>query len=222
MAVVLNGTIGLPTSRQMVAASGGYFSVTNPTLGTGVAYALKTSSSATANGLFSISNAGLKTIQLDRIKLIQTATAATGNLVSRFEAFTETGIVALGTAAAAITPVNVNPAFPNTTGATVTMFSAGAGTVPAAVGTRRTVGWGSCNTGASILWDSITVEFGADGSSIGTAALTGAKATAANDSVCYMPPVTIAPNTSAWVNFYVITEAANIPSYEYCLNYIEL
>ena len=54
--IVTNGQIGLPTSRQMLAAAGLSYNSTNPTPGTAIAYSLKTSFSATANGLFSISN----------------------------------------------------------------------------------------------------------------------------------------------------------------------
>src|SRR3990167_9747608 len=109
--VVTNGQIGLPTSRQMLAAAGISFNSTNPTPGTAIAYALKTSYSATANVLWSISNptgSGVN-VQLDRLKLIQTATAATGNLVSRYEIYAESGVVAITSAALAVTPVNLNP-----------------------------------------------------------------------------------------------------------------
>lgn len=230
MAITVNGAFNALTSRQYLASIGAYFSVTNPTLGTGVAYALKTGTSTTANGLVLIANNNAvgtpsnpgKSIYVDRLKLIQTATAATGNLSSRIEVISETGIVAMTTAVATITPVNVNPGFSNVTGAAVQMFSAGAGTVPSAVGTRRTIGWGSCTSGPSILWDSLTIEFGADGSAIGTAQLTAAKATAAADYVMPAPVMVVAPQTSAWVNFYVVTQAANTPSYEYLLNYAEI
>ncbi len=223
--IVLNGTIGFPSNRQLLTAAGKMFSVTNPTLGTGVAYALKTGSSATANGFFNVQNnnpAGGANIILDRLRIIQTATAATGNLSSRFEFVGETGAVAMTTAVATITPVNMNLGFSNATGATVQFFSAGAATVPAAVGTRRNLGWTACTTGASILWDTLTLDFGADGAAPGTAQLTGAKATAAADYTCPAPSIVIAPGTSAWCNFYVVTQAANIPSYEYCLNYAEV
>jgi len=223
--LVLNGTIGFPSNRQFMAASGKMFSVTNPTLGTGVAYALKTGTSATANGFFNVQNTnpvGGANIILDRLRMIQTATAATGNLSSRFEFISENTLVALTGSVATISPVNLNWAYGNTTGAVVQMFSAGAATVPAAVGTRRTLGWASLNTGPSILWDSLSLEFGSDGSSVGTAQLTAAKATAAADYVVAAPPIVIAPQSSAWCNFYIVTQAANIPSYEYQLTFAEI
>jgi len=32
----------------------------------------------------------------------------------------------------------------------------------------------------------------------------------------------IAPQTSAWINMWWVTQAANVPSYEFCLTYAEL
>ncbi len=223
MTIVLNGAVGNTTSRQQLAASGKLF-IVSTAVNTPIAYANKTAYSATANGLWSISNnnpSGGASIQLDRLKMIETATAPTGTLIMRSELYTETGIVAIGTAAAAITPVNVNPGFANTTGATVTFFNAGAGTVPAAVGTRRFLGSYSLATGVAVQYDSYTFEFGSDGSTIGTTELTAARATGPADMVCPCCPVTIAPQTSAYMNLWWITAAANIPSFEFTLQYLE-
>lgn len=224
--IQLNGQIGLQSSRQSLVAAGKMFAATNPTPGTAVAYALKTGFSSTANGLWSISNNNPVTsginIQLDRLKLIQTATAPTGTLIMRSEVYTETGIVAIGTAALAVTPVNLNPAFSSSTQATVTFFSAGAGTVPAVAGTRRLVGIGSLATGVTVTHDSFTFEFGADGQAAGTVGLTAARATDPADLVTWMSPVTIAPGTSAYMNLWWLTAAANIPSFEWELTYSEL
>lgn len=224
-AVVLNGQIGLVSSRQMLVNAGQYFVVTNPTPGTAVAFANNTSYSATANGLWCISNAnpsGGPTIQIDRLKLIQTATAPANNLVTRAEVFTETGIVALSGNAIARTPVNLNFNYTNATGATVTTWSAGSATVPAAVGTRRLIAVASFATGATIRYDSWTFEFGADGPSFGKVGLTAARATDPADMVCWMSPVTIAPQTSAWMNLWGVAPDTNVPSYEFCLTYSEV
>lgn len=223
--LVLNGQVGLQSSRDMLAAAGKLFVVTNPTPGTAIAYANKTSFSATANGLFSLSNnnpSGGANIYLDRLKLIQTATAPTGTLVMRSEVYAETGIVALGTAAAALTPVNVNPSVPNTTGAITTFFATGAGTVPAAVGTRRLVSVASLACGVSVQYDSWTFEFGADGPVLGKVGLTAARATDPADLVTWHTPVMVAPQTSVWMNLWGITPAANVPSFEFELQYAEL
>lgn len=223
--IVVNGQIGLQTSRDTLVAAGKYFAATNPTPGTAIAYSLKTGYSATANGLFSISNSGNSTtnIQLDRLKLIQTATAPTGTLIMRAEVYTETGILAISGAALGVTPVNLNPSYSNaTTGATVTFFSAGAGTVPAAVGTRRLVGVMSLATGVAVTHDSYTFDFGADGPSAGTVGLTAARATDPADLVSWGPPVTIAPGCSAYMNLWWLTQAANTPSFEFELTWAEV
>ena len=226
MTIVLNGQVGLQSSRQMLAKAGKLFVATNPTPGTAIAYALKTGFSATANGLFSISNNNVSgtgaSLYLDRLKLIQTATVPTGTLVMRAEVYTETGIMVIGTAALAVTPVNVNSAYPNTTGAVVTFFSSGAGTVPSAVGSRRLAGLGSIATGVTVVHDSFSFEFGADGPHLGKVGLTAARATDAADLSCWMPPVVIAPQSSAYMNLWWVTQAANTPSFEFELVYAEL
>lgn len=224
--IIVNGQLGLQSARQMLAYQGKMFSVTNPTRGTAIAYALKTAASATANGLWSISNgnpagSGIN-IQVDRLKLIQTATAPAGTITMFGEVFTENAIVALGTAAAAITPTNLNPGFTNATGATVTFFNAGAGTVPAAVGTRRSCGLMSIATGVTVLGDSFTFEFGADASSVGKTGLTAARATDPADQVTWGEPITIFPQCSAFMNLWWVTQATNIPSFEFTLTYAEL
>ena len=69
-AFVLNGQVGLMSSRQMLTFGGKYFNVTNPTSGTAIAYGLQTGFSATANGLFGIQNTnpgGGANIYLDQL-----------------------------------------------------------------------------------------------------------------------------------------------------------
>ena len=222
---LLNGSINVVSGRQALAANGNYFICTNPTPGTAVAYANQTAFSATANGLFAFANTnpvGGKSCYLDRIRLLQTATAPTGGLVTRFEVISETGIVAMTGNVATRTPVNVNTGTANSTGITVQSFAAGAATVPAAVGTRRTIFPGSVASGVDVAHTSWTLEFGADGSAVGTTALTAARATAAADLVTYAPPVVVAPNTTVWINLWGITPAANVPSYEFAVMYAEL
>ena len=225
MSIVLNGQVGLQSSRQMLAAAGKLFVATNPTPGTAIAYANKTAFSATANGLFSISNgnpSGGASLYLDRLKLTQTATAPTGTLVMRAEVYTESGIMVIGTAVAAVTPVNLNSGYPSTTGAVVTFFDTGAGTVPASVGSRRLVGIGSIATGVTVIHDSFAFEFGADGPHLGKVGLTAARATDPADLSTWLPPVVVAPQSSAYMNLWWVTSAANVPSFEFSLVYAEL
>lgn len=223
--ISLNGQIGLVQSRQMAAALGKYYVATNPTPGTAIAYANKTAFSATANGLWSISNnnpanSGIN-IQLDRLRLWQTATAPTGTLYMQGEVYNESGIMAIASAAAAVTPQNINSGFSNSSNSTVTFFNAGAGTVPAAVGARRRIAGFTLATGVTVLGDSFTFDFGNDGQATGKTGLTAARATDVADLVCYVTPVTIAPQTSAYMNLWWVTSGANIPSFEFSLGYIE-
>lgn len=223
--VALNGNVVLSSSRQALAAAGKMFAVTNPTPGTAIAFANNVAYSATANGLWCISNnnnAGGATIQVDRLKLIQTAAAPANNLMLRAEIFNETGIVALTGSAAARTPVNLNGAFGNSTGAIVTTFNTGAGTVAAAAGTRRFIGSMSLAQGVNIRYDSITFEFGTDRSSPSKAGVTAVRATDPADQVCFGPPVTIAPQCSSWMNLWGIAPDTNVPSYEFTLLYTEV
>src|SRR3954464_16051366 len=95
-AFVVNGNIGLLSSRQMLANSGVYYNVTNPTSGTAIVWATLTAFSATANGLLVVQNTdqvGGRNIYFDSLWLKQTATAPTGTLSLNFEVFNETGLV---------------------------------------------------------------------------------------------------------------------------------
>lgn len=221
-----NGSIALLSQRQVLAGLGKMFSATNPTPGTAIAYANKTAYSATANGFFSIYNGnavGGPNLYLDRLKVIQTATAPTGGLITRFELLSETGNVAITGNALAVTPVNVlNGPDAASTMATVTFFSAGAGTVAAAVGTRRLVHVGSLASGVNVQHDSWTLAFGADGIAGGTQALTAARATAPADLVVGVPPIVVAPGSSVWMNLWGLTPATSAPSYEFNLTYFEV
>lgn len=219
--IVVNGTFNSLSARQFLAGQGNYFTVCEPTIGTGVAYALQTSSSATANGFLAVSNAGTKTIYFDRLTITETATAPTGTLRMTFEAYNETGIVTLTGNVATRTPVNLNPTFPNTTGATVQMFSAGAATVPAAAGTRRTLAEFHVDTGVCVAQDTYTLDFGADGATIGKTGLTAARATDPAAIAVAADPIVVGPNSTTWLNMYWVTAATNIPSFTYKFSYIE-
>lgn len=223
-ALVLNGSISLLKPRAALVAAGKAFTVTNPTPGTAIAYANQTAYSATANGLFSISNnnslASGVNIILDTLTLVQTATAPATMLVSRFEVLGESGVVALTGSAAARTPVNLLGSASSSTGAVVTSFAAGAGTVAAAVGTRRLLGVIALNTGVSVIHDQWVLDFGAD--ALGTPPLTAARATANACIVGAAPQIVIAPGYSVWINAWTLSGTTNVPSYEFALNYFEM
>ena len=226
--MLINGRVGTLSVRQQLASAGKYFNVTNPTPGTAVAYANKVAYSTTANGLLSVSNnnpseSGIN-IYLDTLALTQTATAPTDALVYRFEVFTETGIRALSAGNLARTPVNINPSFSDATGAVVNSFSAAAGTMPAAVGTRKIVDIIALQTGGqTVIHDTMMVAFGADGILGGSGtALTAARASSSSTLTALAAPVIITPQNSIFITSWTLTGATNVPSYEFSLKYFEL
>lgn len=225
--LIVNGTLGILPQRALLAANGAYFTVSEPTTGTGVAYALQTATSATANGFLLVRNTnsvGGKNIYFDQLRITETATAPTGTLKMVFEIIAETGLVALTTAVATRTPVqgNLGAGYTQTTGAVVQVFSAGAATVPAAVGTRVTIGSAVVDTGVCVAQDTYGLNFGWDAPLGGTAGLTAARATAPATILADAPPVCVAPQTSAWLNMYWVTAAVNTPSFTYTFGYYEL
>lgn len=221
---VLNGQVGLLSSRQLLAAGGSYFKVTNPTPGTAIVWANQTAFSATANGLFVIANAGAKTIYLDQLWLKQTATAPTGTLSMNFEVYNETGQVTGTGNVATRTPVCTNTGASQATGAVVQSFAAGAITIPAVASgaTRRLQDVGSIPTGVTVAHDTFTINFGDDGPTTGKSGLTAARATDPAALVTRMAPIIVAPATTSWINAWWVTAAANVPSLEFSLGYIEL
>lgn len=224
MSIVLNGQIGLPSSRQQIAQAGKYFTVSNPTIGTPVVGATITAWSATANGLFVIANtapSGGPDVVLDFLRLRLRSTAPTGTLSMNFEAYNETGIVAGTTAVVSQTPVQVNTGKAQTSIATVQSFAAGCITIPAAVGTRRLQGTASIATGVAVDNDVYILQFGADGVAPSKNGGAAARATDPAVIVGSMGPVVIAPQTTSWINMWWLTQAANVPSWEYCLGFFE-
>ncbi len=227
-AIVVNGQLGFPSSRQLIAAAGGAWTVSNPTLGTAVVSATLTATSATANGLFLIRNTAAagsaKNIILDQFVIQQTATAPTGTLSMHFEVILETGLVTGTGNVATRTPVNCNAGMANlpSTIAAVQAFSAGAITIPAASGTRSTVGRVDIATGVTVIHDAFTVVFGGDGTLSQSRGGAAARATDACNLTAVAPAVVVAPQTSCWINQYWVTQAANVPSYEYTFAWFEI
>ncbi len=228
--IVANGQVGLIGTRGSLAQAGKYFVATNPTPGTAIAYALKTSYSATANGLFSISNgnpAGSGTnLYLDFVEITQTATVPTGCLVMRFECIVEQAVTALTTAvnATALVPVNVNSGSNTASQATFTYFTTGAGTVPTAVASRRTVGIAALPTSVAVANSTYGIQFSSlanVGPESNGAGLTAAAATAPNRLYTSMPACVLGPQTTAFIQMWWITAAANTPSFEFTVGWAE-
>jgi hypothetical protein len=220
-AFTVNGNVGLLSSRQMTGSLGAYYTASNPTTGTAIAFINAAAFSATANGLILVQNTGVKTIYWDRLTLIQTATAPTATFM-RFEVFNETGLVTGTGNVATVTPVQCNTGGSQATGAVVQAFNAGAITIPAAASgaTRRRQGLTSVVCGVPVVQDVTVIDFGTDGTSPGTAGLTAAGATAPKRSTGQMAPILVAPNTTSWINLW--GPATNVPSYEFEFAFIEI
>ena len=222
--IVLNGSIGMPSSRQILAASGKYFTVTNPTIGTPVVGATITAWSATANGLFVIANnapSGGASIYLDNLLMRERATAPTGTLSMQFEVYNEQGIVAGSGNVATRTPVQVNTGLPQTTVATVQAFAAGCITIPAAARTRYLQDTATLTTGVCVDNDTYELTFGQDGASSWKNGGAAARATDPAHITAGMGPIVIAPQTTSWINMWWLTQGVNVPSWEYKLSYFE-
>lgn len=221
---LLNGVVGMMSSRQMLAANGNYFVVTNPTVGTGILSAVVTAASATANGLFLVQNnnpIGGKTIYWDYLSLIMSGTAPTATTVMRFDMWNEIGIVTGTTAVATRTPVNLGAAT-YTTGALVQSFAAGQITIPAAVGPRRLLGTAAIPTSLGVTGDNYVVQFGADGTP-GNGSVSGAvRATQPARLVTETVPVIVPPQSTSWINMWWLTQATNAGTFEFEFAFAEI
>lgn len=221
-AVVVNGQVNTVPSRQALAAAGGYYVATNPTPGTGVLFGTVTGFSATADGLFTISNNnpnGGRTIQLDALTLMISGTAPTATTVQKLAVYVESGIVAPSAGNVAVTPRALNPAGPST-GAVINGFSSAAMTIPAAVGTRTLVANASLPTSLGITGDSYVYIFGGD-PAVATPGLTAVRSAAPARLVVTTTPVTIPPQYTAIIDFWWLTQATNGPTFEFELGYFE-
>src|SRR2546423_4079786 len=106
MAVVINGTVS--PSWQDYAAAGKAFIASNPTPGTGVLCGTVTAFSATADGLFTLSNgnaAGGASIRMNSLVLGMTL-PPTATTVMKMAFYVEQGIVAPSAGNSAVVPRN--------------------------------------------------------------------------------------------------------------------
>lgn len=220
---VFNGPVGLLSPRQLLVSQGAYYVATNPTPGTGVLCGTVVAFSATADGLFTISNnnaPGGRTIYLDYLTLNMSGTAPTATTVMKMAAYNEVGIVAPSAGNVAVVPKPVNTTSA-ATGAVINGFSSAMCTIPAAVGTRTLVANLSLPTSLGITGDTYVVQFG--GEPVGGAnALTAVRATAPARIVGTTTPVAIAPQNTCILDWWWVGQATNGPTFEFELGYAEL
>jgi hypothetical protein len=217
-----SGSLNSANWRQALVASGNAFVFTNPTPGTGVVCGTVTAASATADGLFTISNgngAGGRSIYLDTLSLNMSGTAPTATTVMKMDAFLEAAITAPSAGNVAITPKSLNPTAGQATGATVNAFSAAMCTIPAAVGARSLVANWSIPTGLGITGDTYTMLFGGDPASLSPT--TAVRSTTATNIVTACPSLAIPPGYTLILNWWWLTQATNGPTFEYQCTYFE-
>lgn len=218
-----NGQIGLLPRRQQLALSGKYW-VVNNVPGTAITGVVSTAFSATGNGFFVVQNrnttqSGIQ-IFLDRLSFYQNnATVPVGTNL-HFEVYNETGLVTGTTAVQTLTSINVNRPQGGATGAFVQGFSAGAITIPAAVGTRKLVALGKLPVGVNVVKDSMVVDFGGDGPAYSKPGMIGARDTDNARTCTQAAAVCIPPQTTSWINCW--GAGTNAPDYEFELSYVEL
>src|SRR5690349_8006430 len=164
--------MGAKYSKSLLLDEGNHCVATNPTLGTGVAYAGTTAFSDTT-ALFTWQNtSATKVIIPDRIRLVVTAAAATVTSI-HFASKLDNVSRAPSAGNAARTGVNSNGASTVASVATFNAFSAAAMTVPASGGSARTVSRGTIPSGIDVALDEYVIQFGMDNDQTSIQGLTG-------------------------------------------------
>ncbi len=220
---IVSNLLGHP--KYGLAEEGSYFVTTNPTIGTGVAYALQTSFSDTA-ALFAIKNtsslsgSGKNLIYLDHLRLMMTGTAPTGTVFMDFAVKVDGKDRTPTANNATRTPSNVNGDSNAASIADVEAFSAGAITVPASGTAARTVSRCRIPTGLGITGDEYVVQFGSYDHSV-IPGNTAVRATDVARRLVAAPPVIIGPGQWGIIFMWWITAAANTPNFEYELAHWE-
>lgn len=223
---VPDGTVGINSRRtvygdgvvQMLAATkhgladeGSYYVVTNPAIGTTVAFPVSASFSDTAPFiLIANTESGVlaRNLFLDYLRLLPTVAPASGTS-ARFAVKVDASQRIPTAGANALTPQNINLAVPNDPGFVVHLPTGGTAlTVPAASGSARLVGNGSLRSAIPVVLEEITLSFGQDVSG------SGAPTTATKESA-QAAPVVIPPGCSAAIHIWFPSNAITGLSAEY-------
>lgn len=210
--------------KHLLSDEGSYFVATNPTIGTGVAYALQTSFSATA-GFFAIQNtekAGGKRLYLDMLKLYLTA-APTATVSMEFAFVLDTRDRAPTAGNVQVVPNCTNGDIPSAASiANLQAYSAATLTLPAAAGgTNKTVGRVRIPTSLGIIGDEYILQFGPTDIPGFVPGLTATRATAVARLGAGAPPIIVAPQQWLLIYMWWLTAATTAPSFEYELGWFE-
>lgn len=209
-------------TKHVLADEGAYFVATNPTIGTGVAYALTTAFNDTTGAMFALQNtnaAGGKRLYLDYLKLIVTA-VPTANTSMEFAVKVDPKDRTPTAGNVAITPVNVNGDDSTSPGVTVQAFTAAAITVPASGSSARTVSRSHISTGLIVLGDEYVLAFGpADIGTAHTSIAVKASTSSASRYIGTAAPVIVGPGQWAVLYMWMPSAATTAPSFEYELGF---
>lgn len=212
-------TRALP-SRQALTDMGLTWVAGNPTVGTGVAYALTTAFNDTTGAIFSFFNgepAGGKNLYLDQINLWLTAApTATVSQEWLFKVDPTNRSPTAGNVALAPAFTNLrNPA--NVKLPTIQAFNAAGLTVPASGAAAVTVARAHIPTSLGIVGDEYQLVFGAE-NYVPIPGLTATRATAVGRFQGYVPAFGIPPQTWCVAYMWWLTAATTAPSFEYQLS----
>lgn len=214
---VAAGTSGssLP-SKQALNAAGLGWAASNPTIGTGVTYALQTSFSDTAAlfALFNAEPAGGGDLYVDAISLwLKTAPTATVSMEMAVKVDPKDRSPTANNAAVTVVPSNQRSPAPFNL-PKIQAFSGNTLTVPASGPAASTVARCRIPTGLGIVGDEYQFVVGAQ-SYAPMQGLTAARATAPSRSQGYLPPFSVPPQTWAVVYLWWLTAATTAPDFEY-------
>jgi len=198
---------------KVSADEGSYFTVTNPTFGTGIAGPNVAAFSATS-ALFSFFNkAGVSGVRayLDYIRLILTAIPTAG---TRFDVAVTEDFVARGSAGTAVTQSNPNQDSGNQGPITQILYNP----TVAAASAARNVARATVKVGTPIVGDEYLFVFG----TVEKSASVIASATVAGRYVVPMPPCVIGPGGMQSLLFHLWSvTSSTAPSFEFEIGLIE-
>jgi hypothetical protein len=221
MAVILNGTVS--PSWQDYAAAGRAFIASNPTPGTAIQCGTVTAFSATADGLFTLSNgnaSGGASLRMNSLVLNMTGTAPTATTQMKMAFYVEQGIVAPSAGNSAVVPRNALLGGPASAG-TLNVFVNAMCTIPAAVGTRQLAGNVSIPTNLGITGDTYVVKLDGTQPDNGAFSVVVRATVPSRFSAGTAAPIIIAPQQTLIADWWWVGQATSGPLFEYEISWAE-
>ena len=199
--------------RTALADEGSYYTCTNPTIDTTVAYGVL-AAFATTTPMFLISNTdpvGGRSIFLDYIKLrvtIAPASATNWKYVVEMDNSIRTSTAPTGGVSRTI--LNTNPLVSNDFAGTVWAFTGGTVLTVMAAANARIIAHGALAQSIPIVLDELVLQFGRDDSATVSVTTVGRRLASA-------PPVVIPPGCSCAIHQYGLSNAITGMSAEYSI-----